>query len=429
MQPIKKMMQLSHRSFGQMEKNTTDRQHLADTGTCSAKSGFRQVALGSAIGLGILAMAGAAHAGGPTCESGPIRLGSVSTITGPVDFSATPKATAAYFDQLNAGGGINGCLIDYEMADDRGDPLVATQAARNLIDNEKVVAMVGAASLLDCGVNAALYQRSNVMDVAGLAVDPVCYTAPSVSGVAPGPYVLSTAMLFYASEHLGAERVCAFNYVIGGWREAMENALKEWETITGNNLHILDMTLPVQGDLTPYLIRARDEGCDAVFTNQVEPGIVQWINTADAQGITGIDWVFLASGYTEGVASALAESKQPIYVGTEWEPYTLRNEANQGWLDMVSKADIEPSAFSQAGYLAGQVIAGVIEGIDGPVTRDAVTSALREMEPVSYPIAAGPFLFGKGATDGPMRATKVVKLDAGEWTVVTPDWVDLPSAN
>ena len=385
--------------------------------------------LGSISGIGLLALTSAAFAAGPTCEDGKIKIGSVSTITGPVDFSATPKATAAYFDQLNAAGGINGCMVEYHMGDDRGDPLVATQTARDLIDNKGVVAMTGSASLLDCGVNAQLYQRANVLDVAGLAVDPVCYTAPSVSGVAPGPYVLSTAMLYYASEKLGNEKLCAFNYVIGGWKEAMENAMAEWETITGKKLHILDMTLPVQGDLTPYVIRARDNGCDAIFTNQVEPGIVQIVNTADAQGIEGIDWVFLASGFTEGVATALKDSPQPIYVGTEWEPYTLRNEANQGWLDMVTAAGITPSAFSQAGYLAGQVITGVIESIDGPVTNDSVAETLRGMDPVSYPIAAGPFLFGKGATDGPMRATKVVKLDGGEWSVVTPEWLELPSAN
>jgi branched-chain amino acid transport system substrate-binding protein len=388
----------------------------------------KNIGYGAVAGLGLMAMAGAAQAG-PTCADGPIQIGSVSTVTGPVDFSAGPKTTAAYFDMLNESGGINGCQIAYEMADDRGDPLVATQAARNLIDNNEVVAMVGSASLLDCGVNAALYQRSNVLSVSGLGVDPVCYSSPSVAPVHPGPYALSTAMLYYASEELGAKNVCAFNYVIGGWREAMENALTDWEKITGGKLKVLDMTLPVQGDLTPYLIRARDEGCDAVFTNQVEPGIVQWINTADAQGISGIDWVFLASGYTEGVASALKDSPQPIYVGTEWEPYTLQNEANADWLNLVTKAGLAPSAFSQGGYLAGRVITDVIAGIDGEVTRDAVASALRKMDPVTYSIAAGPYLFGKGATDGPMRATKVVKLNAGAWEVVTPEWLDVPAAN
>lgn len=385
--------------------------------------------MGSAAALGMLASAGIALASGPTCADSPIRLGAVSTITGPVDFSAGPVATAAFFDRLNAAGGINGCQIAFEIVDDRGDPLVATQAARHLIDNNGVVAMVGSASLLDCGVNAQLYQRSNVLDVAGLGTDPVCYTSPAVAPVHPGPYALATAMLYFASEELGARRVCAFNYVIGGWREAMEGALREWETITGNALHILDMTLPVQGDLTPYLIRARDEGCDAVFTNQVEPGIVQWINTADAQGISGINWVFLASGYTQGVADALANTRQPIYIGTEWEPYTLENEANAEWRALMSDAGLVPSAFSQGGYLAGRILADVIAQIDGPVTRDTVAAALRAMEPVTYPIAAGPYVFGGGATDRPMRATKVVQLVGGEWIVATPDWVTIPTAN
>ncbi|MFC4317795.1 ABC transporter substrate-binding protein [Rhizobium alvei] len=380
-----------------------------------------------ALSVGVLALGGTALAAGPTCADGPIRLGAVSTVTGPVDFSAGPKATAAFFEQLNAAGGINGCKVEYEIADDRGDPLVAAQSARDLIDNRGIVAMVGNASLLDCGVNAGLYQRSNVLSVAGLGVDPVCYNSPSVAPVHPGPYTLTTAMLYYASQELGAKKLCAFNYVIGGWKEAMENALKDWETITGNKLQIIDMTLPVQGDLTPFLIRARDEGCDAVFTNQVEPGIVQWINTADAQGITGINWLFLASGYTEGVASALAKSGQPIYVGTEWEPYTLSSEANKDWRAMVTEAKLPASAFSQGGYLAGRIIADVIAGIDGPVTRDTVTAALRDMQPASYPIAAGPYRFGKGATDSPMRATKVVKLEGGEWKIVTPDWFVLPA--
>lgn len=385
------------------------------------------IRLGTTACLAQVLMAGAAHAAGPRCD-GPIQLGAVATVTGPVDFSAGPKATAAYFQKMNAAGGINGCKIAYEIADDRGDPQIASQAARNLIDNRKVVAMVGSASLLDCGVNAGLYQRSNVLDVAGLGVDPVCYSSPSVKSVHPGPYALATAMLYFASQKLDARKVCAFNYVIGGWKEAMEGALKNWEVITGKKLQILDMTLPVQGDLTPFLIRARNEGCDAVFTNQVEPGVVQWINTADAQGITGINWVFLASGYTEGVAKALARSQQPVYVGTEWEPYTLDNEANAGWRALMAEAGLPPSAFSQGGYLAAQVIVDVIKGIDGPVTRDAVASALRAMKPASYPIAAGPYVFGKGATDRPMRATKVVKLQAGAWNVVTPDWLDVPAA-
>ena len=66
------------------------------------------------------------------------------------------------YDAVNAAGGINGCKIDYEIADDKADPQVAAQAARDLIDNKKVVAMSGGASLLECAVNAPTYKRADV---------------------------------------------------------------------------------------------------------------------------------------------------------------------------------------------------------------------------------------------------------------------------
>lgn len=274
--------------------------------------------------LGLAALTGTAAAAGPTCEGGVIQLGGVSSVTGPVDFSEVPNAAKATFDQINAAGGINGCKLEYTIADDKGDPQVAAQAARDLIDNKGVVAMVGAGSLLDCAVNAGTYADNNVMAVQGLGVDAACFATPSVSPVNVGPFTLATAMLQYADQSLKDEKLCAFFQILGGTAEAYTNAVKRWEQISGKTIHLLDITLPVQGDLTAYVLKARDAGCDAVLTNQVEPQIVQMINTVDAQKIEGIDWLFLAPGYSEGVAAALAASPQPIYVGTEWEPYTRR---------------------------------------------------------------------------------------------------------
>ena len=58
--------------------------------------------------IGIGALTGGAAAAGPTCASGTIKVGAVSTITGPADFSEVPKATQAAFDAFNAAGGKNG---------------------------------------------------------------------------------------------------------------------------------------------------------------------------------------------------------------------------------------------------------------------------------------------------------------------------------
>jgi len=236
-------------------------------------------------------------------------------------------------------------------------------------------------------------------------------------------------MAWYATNQLKSEKLCAFFIIIGGTQEAYKKAIENWEKISGKKIHLIDLTLPFQGDLTPYVIKARDAGCDAVLTNQVEPQVVQLIKTVDAQKITGINWLFLAPGYTEQVASALADTKQPIYVGTEWEPFTEKSSAaNAQWAADMQKAGRPLTAFSQGGYLAAQLFLKVVASIDGEVTRESVSKALHEMQPITNPLAGSPYVFGTAKTHSPMQATKVMRLEKGAWTVETPDWVVLPQA-
>ena len=288
--------------------------------------------------------------------------------------------------------------------------------------------MSGGASLLECAVNAPTYKRAGVDSVDGLGVDPVCFNAPNIAPVNVGPYVLTTAVGLYASNTLHAKNFCAMFIIIGGTQEAYKGALARWEALSGQKVKLVDLTVPFTGDYTPFVIKARDAGCDAVITNLIEPQVVAWIKTADAQKISGVNWLFLSPGYTVEVAKALADSKQPIYVGTEWEPYTEQNSpANKDWIAAMNAANRPLTAFSQGGYLAAEATVDVLKSIDGPVTRDSMNKALATMKPYVNPIAGSPYVFGTGATHSPMQATKVMKLDKGAWIVETKDWVVVPA--
>ena len=387
-----------------------------------------KTSLFGAAALGALLWSGSAYAAGPTCPDGPIRLGAISTITGPADFSEVPKAAKATYDAINAAGGVNGCKIDYQIADDKADPQVAAQAARDFIDNKKVVAMSGGASLLECAVNAPTYKRAGVDSVHGLGVDPVCFNSPNIAPVNVGPYTLTTAMGLFATNTLHAKKFCALFIIIGGTQESYKASIARWEQLTGQKIALLDLTLPLSGDVTPFVVKVRDAGCDAVISNAIEPGVVAWVKTADAQKISGINWLFLSPGYTLEVAKALAESKQPIYAGTEWEPYTEQNSpANKDWVAAMNAAGRPLTAFSQGGYLAAEATVEVIKSIDGPVTRESMNKALATMKPYSNPIAGSPYVFGPGATHAPMQATKVMKLENGAWSEQTKDWFVVPA--
>lgn len=377
---------------------------------------------------GMLLNVSAAAAAGPTCTDGKIVVGAVSTITGPADFSEVPKAAKATFDKLNADGGINGCKIEYTISDDKADPQVAAQAARDLVDNQGAVVLTGSASLLDCAVNAGYYDKSGIKSVHGLGVDPVCFNSPSISPVNVGPYTLTTAVLQYASTKLDAKKLCGIFWIVGGTDEAYKGAIARWEKLSGQKFGMVDLTLPFQGDYTPYVLKARDAGCDTVVMNTVEPQIVQMIKTADAQNITGIKWMFLAPGYTVQVAKALADTKQVVYVGTEWEPYTdAGSKANESWNAAMTAAQLPLTAFTQGGYESASILIDVIKSIDGPVTRESVSNALLNLAPVNNPLVGTPYTFGDAKAHASSQGTKMVKLEAGAWKVETPDWFILPA--
>lgn len=381
----------------------------------------------AALWTGIATTPTSALAAGPTCKDGKIIVGAVSTITGPADFSEVPKAAKATFDKLNAEGGINGCKIDYTIADDKADPQVAAQSARDIVENKGAVVMTGSASLLDCAVNAGYYDKQGILSVHGLGVDPVCFKSPSISPVNVGPFTLTTAVLQYGSSVLKAKKLCGIFWIVGGTDEAYPAAVARWEKLSGQKIGMIDLTLPFQGDYTPYVLKARDAGCDAVVLNTVEPQIVQMINTADAQNITGIKWLFLAPGYSVQVAKALAATKQEIYVGTEWEPYTdSKSKANEGWNAAMTAAGMPLTAFTQGGYESASILIDVLKSINGPVTRETVSKALHNLAPVKNPLVGTPYTFGVAPMHASSQGTKMVKLENGAWKVETPDWFVLP---
>ncbi|MBR0776325.1 ABC transporter substrate-binding protein [Bradyrhizobium diazoefficiens] len=73
-----------------------------------------------------------------------IRIGNVMPYSGPLsEFGAIGEAEAAYFDMINARGGINGRKIRFITRDDNSDPAAATELTRNLIEKDDVHFMFG----------------------------------------------------------------------------------------------------------------------------------------------------------------------------------------------------------------------------------------------------------------------------------------------
>ena len=80
-----------------------------------------------------------------TLAGTPIRIGVLFSTTGAFSISESPMLYAAKMaiDEINASGGINGSLIEPVYGDYGSDPAVAANRARQLIVQDKVMAIVG----------------------------------------------------------------------------------------------------------------------------------------------------------------------------------------------------------------------------------------------------------------------------------------------
>lgn len=68
-----------------------------------------------------------------------IVLGGTASLAGPG--AAAVRGAEAYFKYVNARGGVNGRKITYKVVDDAGSPAQALQATRQLVEQEKVLAV------------------------------------------------------------------------------------------------------------------------------------------------------------------------------------------------------------------------------------------------------------------------------------------------
>lgn len=360
----------------------------------------------------------------------PIRLGSVNSITGPVPFPEASAAAAAYFDRLNANGGIGGRMIEYTVEDDAADPALASAAARKLIDSG-VAMLVGGASLLECSVNAAYYKDSGVYSVPGTGVDPVCFSASNIAPVNTGPYQGVTVNLYYASEVLGYNKIVYQQADVGLGKEIYEAQIGRWEKLTGKKLVAFDF-FPFGGDMTPFVAKAVSDGADLVFHGGIEPTCVAWMQAVKAQSAK-LDTIAFTSCYSDGVAKALGSPDNKFYANSEFEPYSNVDAATTAdWRALMTEAKVPLTSFAEGGYLAAlyveQVLSGIngIETLEGDDLRKAVGAALLAMEPISNPMVGSPYVFGDAPAHNPNRASKFVEVVAGTWKSLTDDFIVLP---
>ncbi len=127
----------------------------------------------------------------------PIPLGAIATNQPGTSFTDIPNMAKAYFDCVNANGGINGHPIKLYIATEQTNPAQIAADAKQLVQTDKVVGIVGSTSLIECSINSGYWQKLGFY-VIDSGIAPECYSTPNSAAVNMGPRYSSDGAVQYA---------------------------------------------------------------------------------------------------------------------------------------------------------------------------------------------------------------------------------------
>jgi branched-chain amino acid transport system substrate-binding protein len=368
----------------------------------------------------------------------PIVVGSISALSGPITISDPETTAAAYFKYINANGGINGQPIDYMPLDDAANPANAAQDARQLVEQDNVVALVGGSSLLECAVNANYYVQQQVLDIPGIGVDQDCFGSPNVSPVNTGPFNGTEAGLQYLYKDLHKTRLCDIgNNVSASYNAGVVAAIKQWEAATKHKVLLTDLSIiPGKSNMTTYVLEAKSHHCTGVVwgltstaPQLVQAAHTQGVNFSDPSSPKDVAWIGLTTIYSSQLATALGASGNGLMSESEFEPATPQDANAPGiaqW-EQIAKAEGAPiSSTGEGGYVAAKLFVDVAKTITGPITRASFNAAMAKVSHYVSPLMGTPYSFKPGPKHNSNRAIKVVILKGGQWQSLTSKWVVVP---
>ncbi|MGZ5864915.1 MAG: ABC transporter substrate-binding protein [Xanthobacteraceae bacterium] len=104
----------------------------------------------------------------PGASDTEIKIGQTMAYSGPISaFGVFGGVQAAYFDMLNARGGINGRKINFISRDDGGNPARTVEVTRKLVEDDQVLFLIGSSGTAN---NSAVQRYLNAKQVPQLFI-------------------------------------------------------------------------------------------------------------------------------------------------------------------------------------------------------------------------------------------------------------------
>ncbi len=313
----------------------------------------------------------------------PIPLGGIVTNQPGTSFADIANMANAYFTCVNDNGGINGHPIKYYIETEQTNPAQIAAEAKQLVQTDHVVGIVGNTSIIECSVNHSYWEKLgfNIVD-SGIA--PECYSTPNSAAVNMGPRYSSDGAVQYAlSQHVSKVVFDQSNVPGTGYIGAGPAALA-----AAAHVPIVQLTenVPITDANSVAIKEVDDAGPNgAVILNFTPPQALLILQAAQKLGLEDRVklWGCSTPCNTDFLAHALGPKwNNKLFVNAELTPPdSTSTPAMKLYKAILAKYGHSVSSgvgsFSQMGFAEAEIVVHALESVSGAYTVQSVNAAIK----------------------------------------------------
>jgi branched-chain amino acid transport system substrate-binding protein len=395
----------------------------SSSGASSASSGSASSA--SSGGATSVSTSSCGPKPGVAATGSPINIGTIDTKQPGTDFSAGPEMITAYFNCVNANGGVSGHPLKLFVEYDQTQPSQVAAAAKQLIQSDHVVAIDGVFDLLECTIDQSYWKQLGIYEMdAGIA--PECWSTPNSAAVNMGPRYSSDGAVQYALNQLHAKKIVfvqsnvpGTGYIAAG-PAALAKAANVPITSLTENVPITDAN-SVALDLVD---KAGPDG--SVVLNFTPPEALVILQAAQKLGLEDRvkSWGCSTPCDTDFVAKALGPKwDHKLFVNAEATDADDHNGTEmQLYKAILAKYGSNVTggigSFSQFGFLLAKFLVQALNTTKGPYTTATVNKAIVGIKAYKSEMLCQPWTYGKLALHIPNNADYTVTPENGKMITV-----------
>jgi branched-chain amino acid transport system substrate-binding protein len=328
----------------------------------------------------------------------------------------------AYFDCVNANGGINGHPIKYYIATEQTNPAQVAADAKQLVQTNKVLGIVGSTSLIECSINSSYWQKLGFF-VIDSGIAPECYSTPNSAAVNMGPRYSSDGAVQYALSQNVSKIVFDQANVPGtGYVAAGPAALAK-----NKNVPIVQLTenVPISDASSVAIKEVNDAGPGgAVILNFTPPQALVILQAAAKLGLEKRVklWGCSTPCNTDFLAQSLGSKwNGKLFVNAELTPPDGTSTTAMNLYKAILKqygTSVQGGigSFSQMGFTEAEIAVHALQSISGPYTVQSVNAAFKAVKDFNTGMLCQLWTYGDYPLHIPNNADYTVTPKDGQMT-------------